>query len=187
MSKGSEAVKEWRRKTKERMVAAMGGKCVICEYDRCNDGFDFHHLDPSVKEVAFGGARANPKSWERLVKELKGCVLLCCRCHREVHAGIVEVPSEAARFDPEYEDYKSLERELKMEPCPVCTRPKPIHMTTCSKSCAGQHRGKVDWASIDVIALVENGSSLESIGRDLGVTGAAVKKRYSKVKRELGL
>ncbi len=27
-------------------------------------------------------------SWEMIEKELKKCVLLCCRCHREVHDGL---------------------------------------------------------------------------------------------------
>ena len=27
-------------------------------------------------------------SWARIVRELDKCVLLCCRCHREVHDGM---------------------------------------------------------------------------------------------------
>ncbi len=185
MSKSSEAVKLWRRNTKLRMITAMGGKCAICEYNKSSNALDFHHLDPTFKEMSFGKMRSHPAGWGRIVIELRKCVLLCCRCHREVHEGLAEVPPDHPRFDETFADYQGLKDTARSEPCPICQTPKPLHLVTCSKTCAGKHRAKGDWNSIDVILLVESGSSYESIGRQLGVTGAAVKKRYLKLKREL--
>jgi hypothetical protein len=88
MSKNSEAVKKWRHKCKLRIVESMGGKCQCCGYDKCTQALDLHHLDPTEKEMGLGGIRANPKSWESIVQELRKCVLLCNRCHQEVHAGV---------------------------------------------------------------------------------------------------
>jgi hypothetical protein len=70
---------------KKRAVEFMGGKCVDCgramdENDNPYYLFDFHHLDPSQKDVGFKDMRF--WSWKRIVKELAKCVLVCCVCHR---------------------------------------------------------------------------------------------------------
>jgi len=85
MSSRSEAVKKWRRNTKERIITAMGGKCACCGYNKCHDAMDLHHLNPNEKEFSFAAIRANPKNWDSIVQELRKCVLLCNRCHREIH------------------------------------------------------------------------------------------------------
>lgn len=88
MSRSSENVKTWRQNTKRRMVQSMGGKCVICNYDRCPEALDFHHIDPFQKDFQMGDILASPQRWTIIVAELKKCVLLCANCHRELHAGL---------------------------------------------------------------------------------------------------
>jgi len=73
------------------MVEAMGGKCQICGYDRCPEALDFHHLNPDEKDFGFGKIIASPKAVSKIIIELKKCVMLCSNCHREVHAGIIEI------------------------------------------------------------------------------------------------
>lgn len=107
MSKQSEKVKLWRQRSKERIVAAMGGKCSLCGYCKCLSALALHHLDPSQKEISFGKIRANPRNWEKVVQELRKCVLLCHNCHSEVHANIIIVPSTCPKFDESFLDYKS--------------------------------------------------------------------------------
>jgi Zn ribbon nucleic-acid-binding protein len=72
------------RRNKAKFIEYLGGKCVACGYADCPDALDFHHVsrdkDPSWKSIklwSFGRAKV----------ELDKCVLLCARCHREVHAG----------------------------------------------------------------------------------------------------
>jgi predicted HNH restriction endonuclease len=91
MSLSSEAVKRWRVNSKKKIVAALGGKCRVCGYDKCHQALQVHHVDPSKKEFSFGAFRASPKSWEKAVVELKKCVLLCGNCHAEVHDGILDI------------------------------------------------------------------------------------------------
>ena len=79
-----------RREIKRRAVALKGEKCVVCGYDRCIQALTFHHLDSEAKELAI--ARYSV-SWARIEAELKKCVLLCNRCHTEVHAGLIIMPS----------------------------------------------------------------------------------------------
>ena len=53
------------------------------------DALQFHHLDPNEKD--FNINRAMARSWEYIRKELDKCVLLCNRCHTEVHAGVEDL------------------------------------------------------------------------------------------------
>lgn len=102
MSYSSEKVINWRRRTKQKIIDAMGGGCLICSYNRCQNALELHHLDPSKKELGFAGVRANPKAMETLIPELRKCVLLCSNCHKEVHAGYVQVPTLVPVLDEEY-------------------------------------------------------------------------------------
>lgn len=179
MSASSEAVKKWRKSSKERMIEAMGGRCSACGYSRCSDALQFHHLDPAKKDFTIGQVRANPTSWTAIVDELRKCVMLCSRCHTEVHAGIREPQSNWPKFNETYATYERSNARL-YEPCPVCRQAKPITLVTCSRSCAAKQSGKVKWDTIDVVAFCE-GLSYEEAGRRLGCTGAAVKKRLLKV------
>jgi 5-methylcytosine-specific restriction endonuclease McrA len=71
-----------RVKYKQNAVDMAGGKCSVCGYCKCISALEFHHLDPSEKEISirYGLGR------EKLESELKKCVLLCANCHREVHS-----------------------------------------------------------------------------------------------------
>lgn len=109
MSKASEKVKTWRRRTKARMIASMGGQCAICGYKKCHAALAFHHLDPSKKDFGFGAMRASPKNWLKIVDELKKCILLCHICHEEIHDGMTQIPKEYPQFDEKYRDYKALQ------------------------------------------------------------------------------
>lgn len=74
-----------RRELRRRAVAYKGGKCSICPYAGSPNAFDFHHPDPREKDFNISDRTA----WTpALVAELDKCVLLCCRCHREVHDGL---------------------------------------------------------------------------------------------------
>lgn len=99
MSISSERVINWRKRTKHKMVMAMGGQCQICGYKKCDEALEFHHLDPSQKDMAFGKFRANPVSIQKLIPELKKCILVCSVCHKEIHAGITELPENFAQLD----------------------------------------------------------------------------------------
>lgn len=79
-------VSEWRRRTKAKLVAEAGGRCVLCGYDKHQAALHFHHLDPKQKrfQLSNGG---KTRSIDELRKEVAKCVLLCGNCHAEVEAG----------------------------------------------------------------------------------------------------
>ena len=83
------AIMTYYKKNKLKMIEYKGGKCLCCGYGLCPSAMDFHHLDPSKKDFALSGSTM---SFEKAKPELDKCVLLCCRCHREVHAGLITLP-----------------------------------------------------------------------------------------------
>lgn len=83
------AVVDWRRRTKQRAVVLKGGCCLVCGYSKATSAMVFHHLDPSKKDFSISGT--NIHSWTRIQEELQKCVLLCNRCHSEVHEGLVDL------------------------------------------------------------------------------------------------
>ena len=66
-------------------VEYLGGKCIECGYNKHTCALDIHHLDPSIKDKNFNRMRGWCK--ERILNEIKNCVLLCRNCHAEVHSG----------------------------------------------------------------------------------------------------
>lgn len=183
MSKRSDHVKQWRKNTKARIVEAFGGCCCICGYNKCDEGLDLHHLDPNKKEMSLGSIRANSKSWDTIVKELRKCVMVCATCHREVHIRLSSIPDDAPRFNETYADYKSLKswKKDQLDPCPICGELKPLHLITCSPQCAAKKAHKVDWDSIDLVEMKNSGMTNVAIADEIGVSEMSVRKRLKKL------
>lgn len=173
-----DAVKQWRKSTKERIIQSMGGKCQICNYDKCDEALELHHINPEEKEFGLGAIRANPISWSKIVVELRKCILLCANCHRELHAGLTTIPEKYESFNETYTEYKT--NKNLYDACPCCGAQKPIKNKFCSLSCAAKQSRKVKWDEIDLETLLKN-NTYEDIGRMFGVTGASVKKRAIKL------
>lgn len=186
MSKSSEAVKEWRKNTKLKLVTCMGSKCQICGYNKSQNALEFHHIDPNEKDFSLSSTRANPKTWSSITEELQKCILLCSNCHREVHEGVSILPKVYQIFDESLLELKEnihLLKQTKTSVCPICNNKKENHLTTCSKKCAAKHNSKVDWTQVDLIDLIEvQKLSKVKIAELLGCSDAAVGKHYRKLK-----
>lgn len=180
MSKSSERVKRWRKETKNRIVKSMGGCCQLCKYNKTNNALELHHINPIEKDFSFGTIRANPKSWKKIVDELRKCILVCSNCHKEIHEGIVDIPNNYSTFD---ESYKEFKEEKGKEPCPICGEEKPNRNLTCSRPCASKitKRGKIDWSKIDVLELLKQYNfNYTKAGESLDISDNAVRKRFKK-------
>lgn len=77
-----------RQNIKKKAIDFLGGKCIICGYNRCERALHFHHVNPKEKEFMISRYSRN---WERVIEELKKCVLLCSNCHAEVESGLIEI------------------------------------------------------------------------------------------------
>jgi IS30 family transposase len=84
----SEAVIEWRKRTKIKLVEYKGGKCQLCNYNKSLNALHFHHLDPNEKDFSISGKSL---SFDKLKSEVDKCILVCSNCHSEIHEGIRKI------------------------------------------------------------------------------------------------
>lgn len=64
-------------------------RCSRCGYSDCPAALDFHHMNGEEKDTGVSDiVHSRSGSLEDLKKEISKCVVLCCRCHREFHAGL---------------------------------------------------------------------------------------------------
>jgi hypothetical protein len=75
-------MRRWN-KQKVKAIKHLGGRCIKCGSVEHPVNFDFHHRDPSQKDVDWPKLRI--RSWSKIMIELDKCDLLCCRCHRLIH------------------------------------------------------------------------------------------------------
>jgi hypothetical protein len=85
------AVQRRREKVRLMTINYKGSHCQVCGYDRCVEALELHHLDPSEKDFGIS-SKGYTRSWEKVKEEADKCVLLCANCHREVHAGMLQLP-----------------------------------------------------------------------------------------------
>jgi len=61
-----------------------GLKCSKCGFSH-PAALDFHHTNPNEKDFQISG-RINIKHKEKILNEIKKCIILCANCHRIEHA-----------------------------------------------------------------------------------------------------
>lgn len=81
----------WRKNVKQKALELLGGKCILCGYNRCTRALHFHHLNPAEKSFEISRCRFG---WKKIEEELKKCVLLCSNCHAEVETGLIFIPQQ---------------------------------------------------------------------------------------------
>jgi predicted HNH restriction endonuclease len=91
------------KKRRELRLSALdykGNYCVICGYDGriCPSAMHFHHTDPLEKDFNISSKLASLAS---IKAELDKTVILCSRCHAEVHYGL-----HPGYLETEYPDYE---------------------------------------------------------------------------------
>lgn len=87
------AVTRRRRALRKKAVEYKGSQCEICGYNRYHGALDFHHIDESQKKFGIS-AKGITRSWNKIQTEIDKCILLCANCHRELHGGMLQLPSE---------------------------------------------------------------------------------------------
>ena len=111
MSNSKSVIRTQKRK-KIQAVEHFGGECVICGYKKCVNSLGFHHIDESTKAQSPTYVILH-WSWERAIKELEKCILVCSNCHGEIHAELTKVPDNYFIFNEEYSE-KGVDIELKI-------------------------------------------------------------------------
>lgn len=70
---------------KLNFVNKLGGQCEICGYNKNLAVLNFHHKDPSKKEIKLDIRSMSNNNLDVLTKEVEKCQLVCSNCHGEIH------------------------------------------------------------------------------------------------------
>ena len=81
-----------QRDFKQQCVDYKGGECQCCGYNKCNRALEFHHIDPKTKKFAI--SQYIKSDGYSLIEELDKCILVCSNCHREIHAGYIDLDKQ---------------------------------------------------------------------------------------------
>ena len=73
------------KRRKQKAIAYLGGQCQDCGGKFPPSVFEFHHRDPSKKDLT--GNQIKRGAWDLVRAELDKCDLLCANCHRIRHWG----------------------------------------------------------------------------------------------------
>lgn len=173
-------VTTYHRRMKLRAIEYKGGKCQVCGYSKSAASLTFHHRDPSQKDFTISGRVVG---WEKMQPELDKCDLLCMNCHGEEHERLAEIGRQDL-----YAKIRTVIPERRNEtvdaPCNTCgaptQRPKSEARSErlfCSVVCSAAKQEKAAWPTREALEELTKTYPLMVIGRHLGVSGNAVKKR----------
>lgn len=166
----------------ERKIKAIdlfGGCCSQCGYNKNYAALDFHHCDPSKKEADWGRLRL--RSWDKIIKELKKCILVCRNCHAELHnpQGLIN------------KNYK-ISSNLNITPikptgiCPECK--SEIYGTKyCSEKCVQLSRRKVKRPNNKILSDDIKKLGYCGTGRKYGVSDNCIRKWEQQNDKELSI
>jgi len=163
------------RKKKKKAVEHKGGKCKSCGYDKCVSALDFHHRDPATKDKNW--SRMKGWSWDRLVKELDKCDLLCANCHRELHEELYIEKNDSIVISkiPKKKPKPLIEKRCKT--CQKKFKTKDDKRKFCSMKCGNIFVRKVIRPSKNELqSIIDSGKPFTSIGKMFGVSDNAVRK-----------
>lgn len=68
-------------------------ECCVCKYNKCKAAIDFHHVSPENKLLGISRFRCGNYTKDKVIAELQKCIMLCSNCHREHHAGMLDISS----------------------------------------------------------------------------------------------
>ncbi len=185
MTATSRYIKAWRKRTKEKLVACFGGACNRCGYGLCLDALEFHHKDARQKSFSIAEAITHPISWTKIVSEVRKCVLLCNRCHTELHAGLWALSEIAVESFRHVSSPKLHEKDEVSGQCPICGADVYLGAICCSRECAGRRSWRTSWPPDGDLLREVAARGKSAVADRLSVSETAVRKRLARIGRRL--
>ena len=83
VAKRKQALRNWLDEYKTGLACEMcGEKHIAC--------LDFHHRSSMKKELTDGNIKGMGWGRERVLNEIKKCMVICANCHRKIHSKAVK-------------------------------------------------------------------------------------------------
>lgn len=186
-----EYVKNSRHNLKRRLLYSMGNQCAICGYNKCSSALEFHHLNPTDKDFTLG-TNANI-AFEKALKEVQKCILVCANCHREIHEGLIDSNNLISSYDEnkaqemlqEIEDIKT----KKLHYCKKCGKIISSKAQYC-RDCFCQQQRVVERPSREELKDMIRTLPFTHIANNYNITDNSVRKwcdsyRLPRTKKEI--
>jgi hypothetical protein len=187
------------KKRKIRVIngvySIVGTSCWVCNYDKGMHGqpiMDFHHVNKEKKCFGLSATNIVGMGWKKVWEEIQKCVLLCCRCHREYHAGLILYENIYTIQKNKWKEikhnfgdgFKDYDINIPLSPiynkvCIICGKEfitkeeKQIH---CSNKCSSVSRRKIERPSKEQLEQEIEETNYCAIGRKYGVSDNAIRK-----------
>ena len=172
-----EYIKNFYNNRKSQIVYVMGEKCVCCGYNKCHSALELHHLNPQEKDFTISD-NVN-KAWEKVKIELSKTILVCANCHREIHAGLIDVTNFKTSYIPERADEISKQikqlKQKKLFYCKSCGAIITEKATYCQE-CYAKTQRRVERPSRDELKKDLRSMPMTQVGKKYGVTDNAIRK-----------
>lgn len=190
-TKSAETKQFWRKQIKKRAIEAFGNKCFICKNSYPTSVYDFHHINPSEKEIGFGGNISSSKiGWLRIRDELLKCVLVCSNCHRIIHNEENNINIEKIiHFNMDYYEWPEIEYQINHITgekisnftkedyfCHFCGQKKSKPNASCCKECADKRQQITERPSREELKDLIRNQSFLALGKQFGVSDNAIRK-----------
>ena len=170
-------VKNYRQRLKDRLVYIMGGKCCICNYNKTNNALEFHHIDPTKKD--FSLCQKNNISFTKAKEEIKKCILVCANCHREIHAGLLDITGIVCYDEKKAKEIENLVEQVKMKQifyCKDCGKEISRYSERCPKCQALHHRKVSNRPNREELKKLIRTLPFTTIGKQFNVSDNAIRK-----------
>lgn len=163
----NQAVQNKRRiLNKLKLIYTFGSKCSICGYNKNISALEFHHSDPTEKE--FDLSKNIDCSYEKLLKEVEKCILICANCHRELHHPDLEIQQFSEI------NLNSIEIIKEKRTCSICNNEISSSSTGLCKDCYDKSRiNKNKPSKEELLELIKLNSFLK-LGKQFGVSGTII-------------
>ena len=179
-----DSVTKRRRVVKKKLIDLFEGKCHICGYDKYQGALDFHHIDPEVKDFAISRSGIS-RAFNKVIKEASKCILVCNRCHSEIHGGIINIEDFSITLPDLTELYeKKQKKKQKTEYCLTCGQPisKGTKNKLC-KDCFDKSKRIVQRPSLEILLEDVKKMGFKDTGRKYGVSDNSIRKWIKNYKR----
>lgn len=155
----------------------LGKACMYCGYDK-PWALDFHHKDPSTKDINLSSI-GKFESEEAALKEIEKCDIVCSNCHRGIHTE--RIPP---RPTVEWETWKITVKKAETHPCPICLKGISMSRRFCGECTKLKKMWKLipKWTYYEMLDQIHRHDGIEGLSEKIGVSSFLLEKKLESLR-----